>query len=290
MEHLVRFDISTMPTTLYADYGSCRKPILHVDRTADHDVLLLILTGCMPVVEDGTEYFLKAGDVFFLKKGIHHWGRTPFDENTSWFFIHFRHAEVSDDLPEISPDFYHKKSVHCTENDYKRALTLPKHLHNMLNSDLTDKFKKMVELFNSQNPYLIAYLNTCLHELLVDIYMTYHTTTGSDTGAERTRKMYRFLSMHVNEPFSTEAIEKHMELSYKHLCEIFKKNTGTTLHQCHTNLKMERATRLLCTTEMNISEISEYLGYSDPLYFSNVFKKNTGMSPRAYRQNYSSVL
>lgn len=290
MKHLIKFDISTLPATMYADYGCCRKPILHVDRTANHDVLLLILSGCMPVVEDGKEYFLKAGDIFFLKKGIHHWGETPFDENTSWLFIHFRHAEVPDDIPELSSDFRHIKNVHCSEEDYRRVLTLPKHLHNMLNTDIEDKFRKVVELFNSDNPYLMAYVNTCVHELLVDLYMIQHTNASPDSTASRTRRIYRFLSDNVEKPFSPTDLEKHMELSFKHIGKIFKEQTGMTLHECHTKFKIERATRMLCSTSLNISEISERLGFSDPLYFSNVFKKHTGLSPRTYRNKYSSVL
>ncbi len=159
MEHLIQLDMSELPAIMYADYGCCRKPILHVDRTATHDVLLLILSGCMPVVEDGVEYFLKAGDIFFLKKDIHHWGETPFDENTSWFFIHFRHKEATNNIPEMSSEYRHEKNVHCSEEDYRRVLTLPKHLHNMLNTDIEDKFRKIVELFNSDNPYQMAYVN-----------------------------------------------------------------------------------------------------------------------------------
>lgn len=290
MKHLIKFDISTLPATMYADYGCCRKPILHVDRTANHDVLLLILSGCMPVVEDGEEYFLKAGDVFFLKQGIHHWGETPFDENTSWFFIHFRHPATADNVPEISSDFRRTKNVHCSEEDYRRILTLPKHLHNMLNTDIEDKFRKIVELFNSDNPYLMAYVNSSVHELLVDLYMLQHASADPDSTASRTRRIYRFLSDNVEKPFSPADLEKHMELSFKHIGKIFKEQTGMTLHECHTHFKIERATRLLCSTSMNISEISESLGFSDPLYFSNVFKKHTGLSPRTYRNKYSSVL
>lgn len=290
MDHIIKFDISTLPTTLYADYGCSHKPILHVDRVVNHDVLLFILSGCMPVVEDGTEYFLKAGDIFFLKNGIHHWGETPFDENTSWLYIHFRHDDVKDDIPEISPDYTRIKYVYSFENDYRRVLTLPKHMHNMLNTDIGDKFKKTVDLFNSDNPYHIAYVNTCLHDLLVDIYMHKYNNFSPNSTSARVEKLYRFLQENVNKPFSTEDIENHMELSFKHLCKIFKSNTGMTLHECHTKFKIEKAIRMLCTTELNISDISEMLGFSDPLYFSNVFKKNTGMSPRTYRKNHSSRL
>lgn len=302
MEHIVKIDMQTMPAIMYADYGCCRKPILHVDRVATHDVLLLILSGCMPVVEDGREYFLKAGDIFFLKKGVHHWGETPFDENTSWLFIHFRHtSNISDnghtgntihlnDIPELSPDFKRNKNVQFSEGDYHQVLSLPKHLHNMLNTDTHDKIKRIVELFNSDNPYMLAYVNIALQELLIDLYLIKSTNNKTDAMSTRIDKIYRFLSDNVEKPFSPSDLEAHMELSFKHIGRIFKEHTGMTLHQCHTQFKIDRATRMLCNGNLNVTEISENLGFSDPLYFSNVFKKHTGLSPRAYREKYSSVL
>lgn len=295
MEHIVKIDMQTMPAIMYADYGYCRKPILHVDRTATHDVLLLILSGCMPVVEDGREYFLEAGDIFFLKKGVHHWGETPFDENTSWLFIHFRHLDINDTdiykgIPELSDDFRRTKNVQLVENDYHQLLILPKHLHNMLNTEIHHKFKKVVELFNSDRPYMLAYANGALHELLLDLYLLKRTNVDAGSTSARVSKIYRFLSDNVEKPFSPSDLEAHMELSFKHIGRIFKEHTGMTLHQCHTKFKIDRATRMLCNGNLNITEISENLGFSDPLYFSNVFKKHTGLSPRAYRDKYSAVL
>lgn len=290
MEHVIRFDISKMPTLLYADYGCCRKPMLHVDRIADHEVLLLVLSGCIPVVEDGQEYFLKSGDIFFLKRGVHHWGKTPFDKDTSWFFIHFRHDTPSEELPELSANFRRTKNVHCSRGDYRRVLTLPKCLCNVRNSEIEDKFRKLVELFNSDMPYQMAYVNACLHGLLTDIYVREHINQDPGSTADRIQRIYNFLSENVEHPLSSADIEAYMNLSFKHIGKLFKEQTGMTLHECHTRLKMERAARLLCSTNMTISEISGRLGYANPLYFSNVVKKHTGLSPRAYRSKYSSVL
>ncbi len=290
MDKTVRFNISTMPITMYADFGKCHKPILHVDRTAHCEVLLFILSGCMPVVEEGTEYFLQAGDVFFLKQGVHHWGQTPFSPGTSWYFVHFTHDDVNPDTPEISPEFFHEKHVDCTAEDFNRIITLPKHLHNMLNTDLQAKFEKMTELFNSNNPYLIAYLNPCLHELLVDIYMESLRSPDPRNSDTRIHNVFTYFTLHINEPFNSKGLSDYLGLNYRYLSDIFSKKTGMTLHECHTRIKMEKACKMLCQERNTISEISEQLGYSDPLYFSNVFKKNTGMSPRTYRQKYTSKL
>ena len=53
------------------------------------------------------------------------------------------------------------------------------------------------------------------------------------------------------------------------------------------HLKMEEACRLLRLTTRRISDIANELGYKDQYYFSRLFKKKIGVSPRNYRSNYS---
>lgn len=290
MEHTVIFDISTMPLVLYADYGFCHRSMLHVDRTADFEVLILVLSGCIPVVEDGKEYFINSGDVFFLKSGVHHWGQTPIKEGTSWFFIHFSHDLPKDILPELLPGSGCIKNVHCRKEDYRRAITLPKYLSNVCSTQIEDKFRKVVELFHSDAPYHTVYVNSCLHELLADLYVWEHTDKNPDSTTIRIERISGFLAENVECPFSSAKIEEYMHLSFKYIGKLFKEHTGMTLHEYHTKLKIEQAARLLCTTDLPVSEISGRLGYSNPLYFSNVMKKHTGFSPRAYRSRYSSGL
>lgn len=290
MEHIIKFDLSAMPTTLYADHGYCRKPMLHVDRIANHDILLFVLSGCIPIFEAGHEYILEPGDIFFLKNKTHHWGESFIPEGTSWYFIHFRHTTSTTDVPEFSADFRHTPNVHCLEENYRQVITLPKHLRNMRNTDIEDKTRKLIELFNSNKPFQMAYVNSCLHQLLVDLYIFSQSIEKTDSTSARIQRICNFFAENINKPFTPTEIETHMGLSFKHIGKIFKEQTGMTLHQYHTKMKMERATRLLCSTNKTITEISEALGYSNPLYFSNVFKKYSGMSPRAYRNKYSAIL
>lgn len=72
--------------------------------------------------------------------------------------------------------------------------------------------------------------------------------------------------------------------SKSHLIRQFKAEYGTTPYQYLLEKKMNTAKALLLNTSMSISEISEYLGFFNPHYFSNFFKARTGVSPKAYRK------
>ena len=49
--------------------------------------------------------------------------------------------------------------------------------------------------------------------------------------------------------------------------------------------KMEEAKHLLVHSRMKVKDVANYLGYQDSLYFSKVFKKETGVSPKEYIKN-----
>jgi YesN/AraC family two-component response regulator len=74
----------------------------------------------------------------------------------------------------------------------------------------------------------------------------------------------------------------HLNPSY--FCKLFKQHTATTFTDYVTNVRMKEAARLLENTSLRITEIAERLGYSDPAYFSNTFKKTIGQTPSDYRK------
>jgi AraC-like DNA-binding protein len=47
---------------------------------------------------------------------------------------------------------------------------------------------------------------------------------------------------------------------------------------------MDKSKELLIDTDLTINEISDVVGYNDPFYFSKVFKRNTGLTPTAFRK------
>ncbi len=80
---------------------------------------------------------------------------------------------------------------------------------------------------------------------------------------------------------------KTIPFSYDYLRKLFKSEMGMTPHNYLISLRMQMAEKHLCSThgvEQNISQIAYICGFSEPLYFSRVFKKNFGCSPKAYAE------
>ena len=77
-------------------------------------------------------------------------------------------------------------------------------------------------------------------------------------------------------------------LSPNHFSTIFSQECKTTFIEYLTNVRMENAKRLIRETDMKGYDIAYECGFSDPHYFSYIFKKNTGLSPREYKLSTES--
>jgi len=80
--------------------------------------------------------------------------------------------------------------------------------------------------------------------------------------------------------YSTAA---YVGISPNHLSTVFAQETGENFIDYLTRVRIERAKQLLKSTTMKSADIAVETGFSDPHYFSYIFKKNTGLSPREFR-------
>lgn len=109
-------------------------------------------------------------------------------------------------------------------------------------------------------------------------------TITLDPGAWRTvRAALEYCDNNFRRPFSLENVAQSVGYSPNHLSRIFSRYIGRSLFQYVRDLRIAEAKRLLESTAMPVSEISYALGCRDPSQFSHFFRKETGISPKAYR-------
>lgn len=91
-------------------------------------------------------------------------------------------------------------------------------------------------------------------------------------------------SSYTDEELSSEIIENKFNLSRSALYKIIKTATGRSFIEYLTMLRINHAKRLLVKYELSIKQVAANSGYKDQYYFSRVFKKNVGYSPKEYRE------
>ncbi|MEA5146070.1 MAG: AraC family transcriptional regulator, partial [Candidatus Limiplasma sp.] len=89
---------------------------------------------------------------------------------------------------------------------------------------------------------------------------------------------------YANPDLTLKDVASHVALSNNHFCTIFSQETGETFTEYLTSVRMNKAKELLRDRQMRTSDVAFQVGYNDPHYFSYLFKKHAGTSPREYRK------
>jgi len=95
----------------------------------------------------------------------------------------------------------------------------------------------------------------------------------------RIRKAIKYIIEHYSDDLSVQAVAGKVGLSASYFGSIFRKETGASFHQFLTKIRLNRAEDILKSGECNVSEVAWACGFSDPFYFSKVYKENSGISP-----------
>ena len=93
-----------------------------------------------------------------------------------------------------------------------------------------------------------------------------------------------FIREHLNENLTLEKVASCIYVNRCHLCHLFKSCLSMKFSEYITNERNALAKTLLCDNGLSIDDVAEKCGFSSSSYFSTVFKKSTGLSPREYRK------
>ncbi len=87
---------------------------------------------------------------------------------------------------------------------------------------------------------------------------------------------------------SLEQVSDALHVSPSYLSRCFRKSAGQTLTDYLTGVRIREAEKLLLRTRIPISHISLNVGFTEPNYFSRLFKRQTGQTPQAFRKQGAS--
>lgn len=100
-------------------------------------------------------------------------------------------------------------------------------------------------------------------------------------------KMERYIEEHFKKKISLETMADELHANKSYLSRLYKEKQGINISDAILQKKVEAAKDYLRKTDLKIYEVSEKIGFDDTGYFSKVFKKYTGQSPKEYQQNKS---
>lgn len=195
--------------------------------------------------------------------------RKLFEEKISDFL-----ADMNDDLMTLFRDlngtqsFYHKEYY---------SLDIAKYLEEFTECDLLD-FMKVV--YQEGKAYEI--LSHQLQQYLDDLNGTGNHKITRKATLDKIENAAEIIKSELDQMDNIVTIAKRVGLNQNTLQQGFKRLYKTSVNEYIRNFRIEKAKELLENTDMNITQISYKIGINSRSYFSKLFKKRYGVSPKEY--------
>lgn len=146
-------------------------------------------------------------------------------------------------------------------------------------------YKEVAHLYHGpQHAYRDVLLKATLLQLLASAADD-GVRSGGNTQNPHVRRAIEFMSIRRGDAdLSLPQIARRVGVSPSHLVRVFQANLACSPMRYLAEMRVRHAQGLLLRSTLSIKEIAYTVGFHDQLYFSRVFRQETGMSPRAFRR------
>jgi AraC-type DNA-binding domain-containing proteins len=233
----------------------------------EENILIYCTSGKGVIEVDDVVYEICGGQAFCIPRHRKHRYYANAQEPWSIFWVHFK-GEKAIYFPMEICDIIQINSGHASN----RVMFL---------FDLL--FRALERNYTLGN---FIYISQVLSLILAEVFFREKEEEISKQNKHITT-IIRYMYRHVMENITLTDISQELDLSKSYINAIFKKYAKRAPIDFFINLKMQEACKLLKSTDMYINEVGVRLGYDDQYYFSRIFKKVVGMSPKEYRNGES---
>lgn len=223
------------------------------------DAIAYVLEGCaFYQFEDGTEFTVREGDIFYMARNAVYSVAFP----TQCFRLIFCDFEFDDPVP--------KESTVCTPKNTLHAKAL---------------FEKLLHVYASAAP-------TAFHESMALFYEIYGLVSASvspeymaPSARNRVAAVKTYIDEHYKDPaLCLEALADMAQMSEVYLRRLFRSQYDVSPARYITSVRLKKARELMRSPFLTLEACALESGFSSLQYFCRVFKKETGITPYAFRK------
>ena len=268
-------------------------------RLYDYEIIFVV-DGEIVVKTNNETYTVKQNQLNIMQPFLYHTRYIPEGKTCTYYGVHLDFFSVNNDEFSLHDAYIvpieQKKSEVLTEEvawlKRKRfsGIKVPSLLTIQDAKSLTSLFAKITRNTNKhkQDPYsqilLKAYAYEIIHKLLIECDKA-NTPLFTISKNLHEKIIADFIEIVKNEYMNNIDIDEivmNFGLSKNHFAKIFKNSTNLAPHDYIIAYRIQKAKNLLQEGKMYINEIAESVGYPDYAYFSRLFKKKEGVSPKDF--------
>lgn len=212
-----------------------------------------VAKGSLYTTIEGTEFLVTKGESYIIPPGVSH--------------AH-RHNKEGDDGICIRFSLQTDK-----ENE----------IMNVLNSPHFVPFRSNIEQISLQGG--LKKLSAEFASWLMGLYDLWSENDRKPMLSQNTfaAQVELYLKEYCDERLKTEDIASAMNVSYRTLARRFKLETGLSVSERLCEIRLDKAKKMLLSTDFTVYKIAQSCGFESEFYFSRHFKKKEGVSPTRYR-------
>lgn len=230
---------------------------------------------------DGYEFNVKKGNIALINYDVPH-KFTASDANLIVYNCIFTPGYF-DSVLSGSRNFFdvtnHFLLGNFYTNDFQKYISVC--ACNNENAHILNIFERLLKEFEHKQIGYKEIMRGYLIELLVIIFRLQLQTKS--TRSHNVLEALEYINSHYIQDVRLKDLAIMSNSSITNFCRLFKSITGTTVTNYIQTLRIEEACRLLSTTDKNVIEIANEVGYSDIKHFYHVFKKITDKLPKEFR-------
>lgn len=165
----------------------------------------------------------------------------------------------------------------------RKLLEMVSELCHRLNPARTGSFDayELAELVSEADTICAAL--TPVKELLFRLDGLYAEGEARPDISKLVEKAVKYIQEHYAADLRLDEVAAHVSVHPVYLCRLFRQEKNSGFKDILTDIRMEKAKELLSDIGYKVYEVSMAVGYAKPKYFSNLFKKVTGLTPLEYR-------
>ncbi len=185
-------------------------------------------------------------------------------------------------IPPCRQSVFHPEYLSETEEDI--GLTFPLVLDDA--EEIDSLIIRIYEERERDEPYAAEVCSGLVRAALFTAIRLYEQPKHKPLSAseEKAAETMRYIERHFRYPINEKEVAAAMSYHPYYLAKLMKKVYGVTPYRYLIRCRIQEAERLLGHTNLSVAEVAEYCGYTEPTLFSAVFRRETGVSPSAFRK------
>lgn len=235
-----------------------------------------VLSGSMITIFGDNQHTINSGDFFIVPPGtVHSHKYNPKNPHTD-ICMRWSIKRNPNDFEGNSIYGFLENLKNCHLRPIKDELGIQDIMQKMVREAGEGYYPISLQLFFIK---IIALLSEITKNTIFDVNIE------KNINAKNTiRKVEVYLNDNILEKIDVHAIAAALHMSYGYLARLYKKYTDKTILDRFTEVRLEKAIKLLEKTDYSIKEIADKSGFSSQYYFSSFFKRKIKISPSEYRK------